>query len=63
MCRNTGEYQYSILLNPWEEMGLDAPISHALVAERKMDVKSEVNWGQRNRKTCNHQTKGILEEQ
>lgn len=31
-------------------MGVGAPISHALVAVRKMDVKTEVNWGQRNLK-------------
>lgn len=54
------------VLNPWEEeeeeMGLGAPISHTVAAVEKMDLKTEVNRGQRNRKTCKRQTKSILEE-
>lgn len=44
-------------------MGPGAPISRALVAEGKMDLKTEVKWGQRNRKICMRQAKSTSEEQ
>lgn len=44
-------------------MGPGAPISRALVAEGKMDLKTEVKWGQRNREICKRQAKSTSEEQ
>lgn len=44
-------------------MGPGAPISRALVAGGKMDLKTEVKWGQRNREICKRQAKSTSEEQ